>query len=104
MSISCRRPTAADVKIAKNYCTPEELRKMQLIGEAWLLYAEGMAMQGKQVSMQRLLEKLKQLVVQYEFPVFPGYQNGPKRADADKFAKSQYDLFKNGGYLPRPAA
>ncbi|MER9131409.1 virulence RhuM family protein [Mesorhizobium sp. M0768] len=64
-----RKPTAADVTIAKNYCSPDELRKMELIGEAWLLYAEGMAIQGKQVSMLRLLEKLKELVAQYEFPV-----------------------------------
>lgn len=56
-----QKPTAKDVTVAKNYCTPEELRKMELIGESWLLYAEGMAMQGKQVSMQRLLDKLTDL-------------------------------------------
>lgn len=89
-----RAPTVADVTVAKNFCSPDELRKMELIGEAWLLYAEGMAMQGKQVSMVRLLEKLKELVAQYEFPVFPGYGSGPKREDANKFAKSQLELFK----------
>ncbi len=99
-----RAPTAADVTVAKNYCSPDELRKMELIGEAWLLYAEGMAIQGKQVSMQRLLDKLKELVQQYEFPVFPGYSGGPKRADADKFAKGQLELFKKNGRLPRPHA
>ncbi|MER9016590.1 RhuM family protein [Mesorhizobium sp. M0898] len=101
-----RKPTAADVTIAKNYCSPDELRKMELIGEAWLLYAEGMAIQGKQVSMLRLLEKLKELVAQYEFPVFPGYKSGgPRRPDADKFAKTQLQLFKKtGNRLPRPTA
>lgn len=100
-----RTPTAADVTVAKNYCSPDELRKMELIGEAWLLYAEGMAIQGKQVSMQRLLEKLKELVAQYEFPVFPGYAGGgPRRPDADKFAKAQLELFKKQGkQLPRPS-
>jgi hypothetical protein len=76
---------------------------MELIGEAWLLYAEGMAMQGKQVSMMRLLGKLKELVAQYEFPVFPGYGDGPSRDAANKFAKSQYELFKKGTKsLPNP--
>ena len=101
-----RKPTAEDIKVAKNYCSPEELRKMELIGEAWLLYAEGMALQGKQVSMERLLAKLKELVAQYEFPVFEGYGKvGPTRDDANKFAKKQYELFKlNGRQLPRPSA
>jgi hypothetical protein len=99
-----RSPTAADVTVAKNYCPPDELRKMELIGEAWLLYAEGMAMQGKQVSMQRLLDKLKELVAQYEFPVFPGYGHGPRRDDANKFAKAQLELFKSKSKLPSPSA
>lgn len=89
-----QKPTAKDVTVAKNYCTPEELRKMELIGESWLLYAEGMAMQGKQVSMQRLLDKLTDLVDMHEFPVFPGYKGIPQKATADAHAKAQYELFK----------
>ncbi|WP_312942368.1 RhuM family protein [Agrobacterium pusense] len=89
-----KRPTAKDVTVAKNYCTSEELRKMELIGESWLLYAEGMAMQGKQVSMQRLLDKLTDLVEMHEFPVFPGYKGIPQKATADAHAKAQYELFK----------
>ncbi len=89
-----QKPTAKDVTVAKNYCTPEELRKMELIGESWLLYAEGMAMQGKQVSMQRLLDKLTDLVEMHEFPVFPGYKGIPQKATADAHAKAQYELFK----------
>ncbi len=95
-----RAPTVADIKIAKNYCEKAELRKMELIGEAWLLYAEGMAMQGKQVSMARLLSKLRELVVLNEFPVFPGYQSGgPRREDAERHARAQYDLFKGQGRI-----
>jgi hypothetical protein len=104
VALGNRSPTAADVTVAKNYCQPDELRKMELIGEAWLLYAEGMAMQGKQVSMERLLRKLKDLVAQYEFPVFPGYGRGPTRADAEKHAKAQLDLFKKSHRLPPAAA
>ncbi|MCO5146634.1 MAG: virulence RhuM family protein [Aquamicrobium sp.] len=104
IALGNRMPTAGDVTVAKNFCSSDELRKMELIGEAWLLYAEGMAMQGKQVSMQRLLDKLKELVAQYEFPVFPGYGDGPKRDAANKFAKAQLELFKKNSRLPRPSA
>lgn len=89
-----QKPTAKDVTVAKNYCTPEELRKMELIGESWLLYAEGMAMQGKQVLMQRLLDKLTDLVEMHEFPVFPGYKGIPQKATADAHAKAQFEMFK----------
>lgn len=93
-----QKPTSKDVTVAKNYCTPEELRKMELIGESWLLYAEGMAMQGKQVSMQRLLDKLTNLVEMHEFPVFPGYKGIPQKATADAHAKAQFELFKASGH------
>jgi hypothetical protein len=98
-----QKPTAKDVTVAKNYCTPEELRKMELIGESWLLYAEGMAMQGKQVSMQRLLDKLTDLVEMHEFPVFPGYKGIPQKSTADAHAKAQYELFKTGAKQIVPA-
>ena len=97
-------PAAADVTVAKNYCTATELRKMELIGESWLLYAEAMAMQGKQVSMQRLLDKLSELVGTHEFPVFPGYANRINKATADSHAKTQYELFKLDGKKQLPAA
>lgn len=100
-----RLPTAEDIKVAKNYCSETELKKMQIVGESWLLYAEGMALQGKQVSMERLLNKLTDLVKLNEFPVFPGYKNGgPSRAQADQHAKAQYDLFKQNGKKQLPAA
>lgn len=93
-----RTPTSQDITVAKNYCTETELKKMEIVGESWLLYAEGMALQGKQVSMERLLNKLTDLVAINEFPVFPGYASGgPTRADADKHAKAQYELFKQNG-------
>ncbi|PZU22468.1 MAG: hypothetical protein DI589_11285 [Shinella sp.] len=100
LGLGNRTPVAADVTVAKNYCSDVELRKMELIGESWLLYAEGMAMQGKQVSMERLLNKLSELVETHEFPVFPGYQNGVRKAVADAHAKTQYELFKANGRKP----
>lgn len=103
-TVGNKMPTVADVTVAKNYCTESELRKMELIGEAWLLFAEGMAMQNKQVSMQRLLDKLTDLVETHEFPVFPGYKrSGPSRDMANDHAKAQLLLFKKTGNQLPPA-
>lgn len=104
-TVGNKMPTSADVTVAKNYCTEAELRKMELIGEAWLLYAEGMAMQNKQVSMQRLLDKLTDLVDTHEFPVFPGYKRGgPNRDTANEHARAQLQLFKKTGNQLPPAS
>jgi hypothetical protein len=103
-TIGNRLPTLSDATTAKNFCTEAELRKMQIIGESWLLYAEAMAMQGKQVSMERLLRKLRDLVALNEFPIFPGYdRRGPTRDTANQHAKRQLELFKKKIRLP-PAA
>lgn len=97
------RPTAADVTVAKNYCSAGELRKMELIAESFLLYAESMAAQEKQVSMARLLERFVALVSFYEYPVFEGYGPGrPTRKQADSYARKQYELFKRNGPTALP--
>lgn len=101
------RPTAADVTIAKNYCSADELRKMEIIGESFLLYAESLAAQQKQVSMARLLKKFQEMVSFYEYPTFPGYQRGrPSRDQANKHAKAQLEMFRKNGApaIGRPGA
>jgi hypothetical protein len=97
LGIGNRMPTAKDVTVAKNYCDQTELRLMELIGESWLVYAEGMATRGKQVSMARLLSKLTELIALNEYPVFPGYPKGlPDRDAVDAFAKGQLAAYKQG--------
>jgi len=99
-----RRPVAADVTVAKNYCTARELRTMEIVAESFLLYAESIADQGKQVSMTRLADKLASMVKFYEYPAFPGYagMKRPTKAQADKFAKTQYRMFKQDGSSALP--
>lgn len=101
VALGNRRATKADAMIAKNYCPPEELRRMQLIGEAFLLYVEGLAEREKQVSMARLLEKFKGMVAFYDYPVFPGYvYKRPTAKQAQDYVNKQYDMFKKAGQLP----
>jgi hypothetical protein len=101
VALGNRRATKAEAMIAKNYCPPEELRRMQLIGEAFLLYVEGLAEREKQVSMVRLLEKFKAMVGFYDYPVFPGYAyKRPTAKQAQDYVAKQYELFKKSSSLP----
>jgi len=95
VALGNQRPTKADAQIAKNYCPADELRQMELIGEAFLLFVEGLAERDKQVSMARLLAKFRAVVEFYEYPVFPGYTYPrPTAAQAKKYASEQYEMFK----------
>lgn len=97
-TIGNKSPTLAEAKIGKNYLEGEELRSMEILGEQWLLYAEGMAQRGKAVSMSRLLKKLDEIILLNEYAAFPGYQAiGPLRKAADEHAKAQLELFRSGG-------
>jgi hypothetical protein len=101
VALGNRRATKADALVAKNYCPPEELRRMQLIGEAFLLYVEGLAEREKQVSMVRLLEKFKAMVAFYDYPVFPGYvYKRPTAKQAQDYVSKQYEMFKKSSSLP----
>lgn len=100
-----RKATKSDVVVAKNFMSESELKKMQLMGDAFLGYVEGIALQEKQVSMARLLVKLQELIEIYDYPVFPGYAaiNRPTGPQAKEYAKAQYDLFKGNGHQALPS-
>lgn len=95
VALGNRPPTLADAKVAKNYLTEKELASMRILGEQWLLYAESMAIRQKSVSMQRLLDKIQELVSVHEYSIFPGYMSiGARRAQADAHAQRQYEIYK----------
>ena len=95
VALGNRSPTFADAKVAKNYMTTAELRSLELLGESWLLYAEGMAMRKLKVSMARLLAKINELIKVNEYTTFSGYDKiDSSRPMADNHAKDQLDLYK----------
>jgi hypothetical protein len=72
-----------------------ELRSMEILGEQWLLYAEGMAMRSNGVSMSRLLNKLTDLVELNEYAAFPGYAGiRGTRGQADDHARKQLEIYR----------
>lgn len=99
-----RLPTLADAQIAKNYMAAEELRSLELLGEAWLLYAEGITHRGMRVSMSRLLAKINELIVVNEYTAFPGYNRiHSNRSAANDHARRQLEIYKRLN-LPEPKA
>ncbi|WP_342107767.1 RhuM family protein [Methylobacterium sp. SI9] len=90
-----KEPTLTDAQIAKNYMTSEELRSLELLGEAWLIYAEGITHRGMQVSMARLLSKINELIVVNEYSSFPGYSGvSCNRTQANEHAKRQLEIYR----------
>lgn len=95
IAIGNQAPTLALAKVAKNYMTTEELRQMELLGEQWLLFAESMALRRKQVSMERLIRKLDEILDVLEYRVFPGYKGLPGSRDAaNEHARIQLGIYK----------
>ena len=95
IALGNKAPTCADAKIAKNYMTREELRSLELLGEAWLIYAESITHRGIQVSMARLLAKVNELIIANEYKSFPGYNKIRSSRDAaNERAKKEYEKFK----------
>jgi hypothetical protein len=95
VSLGNRTPTLADAKVAKNYMTAEELRSLELLGEAWLIYAESVTHRGMQVSMSRLLSKVNDLIAVNEYTEFPGYDKvRSSRPAADEHARRELDAYR----------
>ena len=90
-----KAPTFEDAKVAKNYMERDELRSLELLGEAWLIYAESIVHRGRQVSMARLLAKVNELILANEYTAFPGYDKlNSSRPVANEHAKRQLAIYK----------
>ena len=108
-------PTLSEASIGKSYVLPNELYRMHLLSEQWLLYAESIALRERKLTMHELHKKLDELLEFNEYPVFEGYKtylvDEAKEHAKNEFAlyekiqKLKYsnidvdlELFYNGGY------
>jgi hypothetical protein len=82
-------PTKQEVTTAKNYLRENELPYLQLVADAFLVFVEGKAMKGKQLTMAELLVKMDN-----EMPVFARYTGPFLKPKADAHAKRQLELFQ----------
>ncbi|MDP3609356.1 MAG: RhuM family protein [Methylophilus sp.] len=86
-------PTLADAQSGKNYLKPEELYRLHILSEQFLLFAESTALAGRNMTMESLHKQLDRLLTLNDYPVFEGYQDYIKD-EAVRHAKSELGLFK----------
>jgi hypothetical protein len=66
-------PTITEVRIGKNYLRSDELYRLHLLCEQFLLFAEGTALAGRAMTMDSLHGQLDPLLTLNHYPVFDGY-------------------------------
>lgn len=86
-------PTLDEAKTGKNYLNNEELYRLHLLSEQFMLYAESTAFTKNIMTMDSLHQKLDQLLVFNDYPVFSGYEDYIKE-EAISHAKQEMGLFK----------
>lgn len=76
-------PKPKEIEVGKNYLRPEELYRLHLLSEQFLLYAESTALQGKQMTMASLHKQLDRVLTLNDYDVFPGYTDYIKEKALD---------------------
>lgn len=86
-------PTLAEAKTGKSYLLSEELYRLHLLSEQFLLYAEARALAGQKMTMKSLHSQLDRLLTLNDYPVFEGYKDF-LRDDAERHARQELTLYK----------
>lgn len=86
-------PTLEDAKTGKNYLNNEELYRLHLLSEQFMLYAESTALTKRTMTMDSLHGKLDALLVFNDYPVFSGYEDYIKE-EAISHARQELGLYK----------
>lgn len=68
-------PSKQEAKVGKNYLTKDELYRMYLLSEQFLLFAESSALMRKNLTMKDLQEYLDDLLKLNGYPVFSDYKD-----------------------------
>jgi hypothetical protein len=85
-------PKKAEATTGKNYLAEDELYRMHLLSEQFLIFAESSALMGKKLTMQQLHKKLDDLLKLNGFPVFGGHTDYIKD-EANEHASREYARF-----------
>ncbi|WP_122586723.1 RhuM family protein [Pseudomonas viridiflava] len=86
-------PTFEEAKTGKNYLNNEELYRLHLLSEQFMLYAESTALTKRPMTMGSLHGKLDALLVFNDYPVFSGYEDYIKE-EALSHARQELGLYK----------
>lgn len=85
-------PKKDEIQIGKNYLDKDELYRMHILCEQFLLFAESSALRGKQLTMKQMAAKLDDLLKLNEYPVFSGYKEYLKDR-ATRHAQAEFARF-----------
>lgn len=88
-----KEPTLAEARVGKNYLAKEELYRLHLLSEQFLLYAESTALQGRKMTMASLHRQLDRLLSLNDYPVFDGWRDYLKD-EAERHARIEHGLYK----------
>ena len=83
----------SDAKIAKNYLTENELKRLNRIVSMYLDYAEDRAERHIPMSMKDWAERLDKFLEFYEYNILEG-KGSISREEVDEFVKLEYEKFK----------
>ncbi|MNN49290.1 hypothetical protein D3C81_1638080 [compost metagenome] len=86
-------PTLEEARTGKNYLNNEELYRLHLLSEQFMLYAESTALTKRPMTMDSLHGKLDALLVFNDYPVFSGYEDYIKE-EAISHARQELGLYK----------
>lgn len=86
-------PTFEEAKTGKNYLNSDELYRLHLLSEQFMLYAESTALTKKEMTMDSLHQKLDQLLIFNDYPVFSGYEDFIKD-EVLNHARQELGLYK----------
>ena len=87
-------PSKTEAKTGKNYLTENELYRMYLLSEQFLLFAESSALMNKNLTMKDLHEQLDKILEVNGYPVFSGYTDYIKDT-AMRHAEVEYNRFRD---------
>ncbi len=93
LSMEGDEPTLKDAQVGKNYLKQEELYRLHLLSEQFLLFAESTALAQKKMTMQSLHDQLDRLLTLNNYPVFDGYKDFIKKEAMDH-AEIEFALFQ----------
>lgn len=93
LSMDGDAPTLKDAQIGKNYLRQDELYRLHLLSEQFLLFAESTALAQKKMTMQSLHDQLDRLLTLNNYPVFDGYKDFIKN-EAMSHAQIEFELYQ----------
>jgi hypothetical protein len=91
-------PTIEEAKVGKNYLRSDELYRLHLLCEQFLLFAEATALAGRPMTMKSLHDQLDRLLRLNDYPVFDGYRDY-LRDEAVSHAKRELRLYERRGEI-----